>query len=193
MWMGGEWREILTFGFEIHGEPLTEYSPQVERWMREAWSALYESNGMRAERVLTKALAEYPEDPSLLNNLAVAFRLRGRDEEADTLIERIHERHPDYVFARTGLASQCIERGELEEARQLLDPLMHRERMHYSEFDAFCGAYIQLYLAEDNVDAARTWFEMWENADPDNPKLEVFRRQVNKPSLFTGLRRWMEK
>ncbi|GAG51236.1 unnamed protein product, partial [marine sediment metagenome] len=49
---------------------------------------------------------------------------------------------------------------------------------HYSEFDSFCGAFIQLYLAEGEVDVARTWFKMWEEINPDNPKLEALRRQV---------------
>jgi tetratricopeptide (TPR) repeat protein len=187
-WLEGEWREVLTMGFEIHGEPLIQYSPQVERWVQEASSALYKGDGLRAERVLALALADDPEEKSLLNNLAVAFRLQGRDEDADALIRQIHERHPDYLFARTGLAERHIERGELEEARQLLDPLTRRERMHYSEFDAFCGAYIQLYLAEDNVDAARSWFAMWGEVDPENPKLEIFRRFVAKSSRFAGLR-----
>jgi tetratricopeptide (TPR) repeat protein len=187
-WLEGEWREVLTMGFEIHGEPLIQYSPQVERWVQEASSALYEGDGLRAERALALALADDPEETSLLNNLAVAFRLQGRDEEADALIRQIHERHPDYLFARTGLAERHIERGELEEARQLLEPLTRRERMHYSEFDAFCGAYIQLYLAEDNVDAARSWFAMWKEVDPENPKLEIFRRFVAKSSRFAGLR-----
>ena len=55
---------------------------------------------------------------------------------------------------------------------------MQRERMHYSEFDSFCGVFIQLYLAEGKVDLARTWFKMWEEINPYNPKLEPLRRQV---------------
>ena len=188
-WLEGEWREAMTMSFEIHGEPLAQYSPRVERWVGKARSALYESDGLRAERALSLALAEDPKDPSLLNNLAVAFRLQGRDEDADALLRRIHEDHPDYLFARTGLAQQHIERGELEEARQLLEPLLYRRRMHYSEFDSFCGVHIELYLAEDNVDAACTWFEMWERVDPENPKLEVFRRRVGKSSGSAGFRK----
>ncbi|MBU0704226.1 MAG: tetratricopeptide repeat protein, partial [Chloroflexi bacterium] len=188
MWLEGKWQEALMTGFEIHGEPLVEYSPQVELWLHEARSALYESDGVRAERALSQALDVCPKDPSLLNNLAIAFQLQGRKDEADALVHQIHEQHPDYLFARTGLAQRCIERGELEEARQLLEPLTQREQMHYSEFDSFCGAFIQLYMAEGNTDAARTWFEMWEEVNPENRKLEVFRRQVNNPSLFTGLK-----
>lgn len=178
LWLEGEWQDAMTMGAEIHGEPLTEYPPQVDRWLREARSALYESDGARAESALMKALAVYPEDPSLLNNLSIAFNLQGRYEEADALLQQIYERYPDYLFARSRMAQRHVERGEFEEARHLLESLMQRERMHYSEFDSFCGAFIQLYLAEGKVDVARTWFKMWEEIDPDNPKLEALRRQV---------------
>lgn len=188
VWLEGQWREIMIMGIEIHGEPLVEYSPQVEDWMNKARSALFASDGKRAERALKRSLAVHPNDPSLLNNLAIAYSMQGRKEEADTLVQQIHEQHPDYLFARVGLAQRCIERGEFEQARQLLDPLMHREQMHYSEFDSFCGASIQLYLAEGNTDAARSWFEMWEQIDPENPKLELFRRRVSGASLFAGLK-----
>jgi len=130
MWLDGEWREVMTMDFEIHGEPLVEYSPKVMHWMNEAWSALYKSDGERAERALTKALDLCPEDPSLLNNLAIAYGLQGRDKDAEVLIQQVDERHPDYLFARTGLAQRCIERGEFDQARQLLEPLQQRERMH---------------------------------------------------------------
>ncbi len=189
VWLEGEWREIMMMGFELHDEPLVEYTPQVQDWVQKARLALLESDGERAERAIKQSLAVHPKEPSLLNNLAIAYKIQGRDEEADTLIQQIHERHPDYLFARTGLAQRCIDRGEFEQARQLLDPLMHRTRMHYSEFDSFCGASVQLYLTEGNTDAARSWFQMWEQVDPENPKLDLFRRQVENPALFTHLKK----
>jgi tetratricopeptide (TPR) repeat protein len=179
--MDGEWRELLFLGFEIYDEPKRKHAPQVERWAQEATLALHEADWSRAERLLDQALAIEPDAPDLLNNRAIAYSLQGRAEEAEALIRQIHERHPDYLFARVGLAQRHIERGEFKEARELLDPLLHRKRLHYSEFDSLCGATIQLHLAEGNRDAARSWFDLWESTDPENPKLELFRRRVNRP------------
>lgn len=181
LWMDGEWQELLFLGFEVYSEPERKHAPQVEKWAREATLALHESDWSRAEQLLNQALAIEPDAPDLLNNRAIAYSLQGRDDEAEALIRQIHERHPDYLFARIGLAQRHIARGEFKEAHDLLDPLLHRKRLHYSEFDTLCGATIQLYLAEGNRDAARSWFDLWESTDPENPKLELFRRRVNSP------------
>jgi ATP/maltotriose-dependent transcriptional regulator MalT len=85
------------------------------------------------------------------------------------------------VFARTSLAQLCVSRGELDEAKALLDPLFSRRRFHISEFAAFCTAQIELLLAQDNLDAARSWLDMWATADPDNPALDQWRRRLGKP------------
>ena len=71
-----------------------------------------------------------------------------------------------------------MQAGDLENAHDLLDGLMQRERLHYSEYDALCMAQIELSLEEKNKEAARSWFEMWEQVDPDNPKLERYRLRV---------------
>lgn len=187
MWLQGQWREIMMAGIEIHGQPLGDYSPHAMRLMDKAQSALRKSDGERAERMFIKALDLCPRDTSLLYNLAIAYNLQGRKKEADALIKQIHEQHPDYMFARIIIAQQYMEQDELDQARQLLEPLMERDRMHYSEFDAFCAAFIQLHLAEGNRDAARTWFEMWEQINPDNPQLEMVRRRLDNSSPLTSL------
>lgn len=188
MWMGGEWRDILLLGFEIHGEPDKKHSPRVQKWAQEATLALHEGDWPRAERLLDQALAVEPDAPDLLNNRAIAYGLQGRAEEAEAIQRQIHACHPDYLFARVGLAQQHIERGELEAARELLKPLLQRKRLHFSEFDGMCGAFVQLALAEGNRDVARSWFGIWESVDPDNSNLDVFRLQVNSPLRLSGLK-----
>ncbi|MFN2283624.1 MAG: tetratricopeptide repeat protein [Anaerolineae bacterium] len=188
MWMSGEWRDILLLGFEIYSEPDEKHSPRVQEWAQEAMDALFVEDWPRAERLLDQALAVEPDAPDLLNNRALSYVLQGRAEEAEAILRQIHERNPDYLFARVGLAQRHVERGELEAARELLEPLLHRKRLHFSEFDGMCGGFVQLTLAEGDRDAARSWFGLWESVDPDNPKLDVFRLQVHNPFQFSGLR-----
>lgn len=188
LWMQGKWRKILLLGFEIYGEPDEKHAPRVQQWAQEAMLALYKEDWSQAERLLDQALAVEPDTPDLLNNRAMAYKLQGRDEEAETILQQIHERNPDYLFARVGLAQRHVERGEFEEAHELLEPLLHRKRLHFSEFDGMCGAFVQLTLAEGNRDVARSWFDIWESVDPENPKLDIFRLQVNNPFRSLGLK-----
>ena len=59
-----------------------------------AMIALHDEDGERAERALKQALALEPEAPELQNNLAMAYEMQGRFEEAEMLVEQVHERYP---------------------------------------------------------------------------------------------------
>jgi tetratricopeptide (TPR) repeat protein len=178
MWLNGEWREILLIGFELHGEQLRKLPPRVLRMMESAIVAIHDGDGVEGERLIRRALEIEPDNPALLNNLGKAFEVQGRLDEAEELAHQIYERFPDYVFGRTNLAMFLISNGELDEAEELLKPLFRHKRMHFTEFAAFVAAQIELELERRNRRAARSWLEMWEKADPDNPNLERFRSRV---------------
>ncbi|MGC9357893.1 MAG: tetratricopeptide repeat protein [Anaerolineae bacterium] len=179
MWIQGEWREIMLLSFEIYGESDPVHSPKVEHLAREAAMALNRGDVETARSLLEEALEEEPDAPGLLNNFAKVLEMEGSFQEALELTREIHEQHPDYLFARISLAQTHIDVGEIEEAHNLLDPILERERLHYSEFGAFCAAYIRLNIAEGNLQGAQSWLQMWEEIDPENPNLLWFKQELN--------------
>jgi len=189
MWMQGEWGEILLLGFELHSDPIWDHDPRVEGWLTKATAALKRGQADRAVRLLQRALELEPDSPDLLNNLAAAYELQGRTQEAHALVRQVHERYPDYVFARTGLARLCASKGQIDEAEALLEPLFSRQRFHFSEFGAFCQAQIELALAKDDLDVARSWLDMWAQADPEEPAIARWRERVSKASRTPRLLR----
>lgn len=68
--------------------------------------------------------------------LSQAYILRGRQEN-EGLLRQVHERCPDYLFSRVNLAHLAIRDGDLNRAKELLEPLVKRRRLHYSELGAF--------------------------------------------------------
>lgn len=183
MWIEGEWREILLLGFELHDEPVVHHKPETERRLMNIMEALGDGDGKEAERLLERAIEIEPDAPDLLNNLAFAYGLQGRVQEAEALVRQVHQRHPDYAFARIGLARQCISRRQLDEARSLLEPLLSRKRFNFKEFAAFCNAQVELFSAEDKRDGVRSWLDMWASVDPDNPDIASQRRRLEGHSL----------
>jgi tetratricopeptide (TPR) repeat protein len=97
--------------------------------------------------------------------------LQGQEQKAEELAYEIHERFPDYLFGRTNLVTILAEKGEIEQARELIDPLFSRKRLHFAEFSAFCSAQIQLSLAEGNREAAESWLDMMKQVVPDDPNI----------------------
>lgn len=183
MWVAGRQQDVLLLGFEIHSEPLRRVPRNLERLITTALEALYEGDAVEGERILRQALELAPDDPIILNNLASALGTQGRHDEGEALLEDIHRRFPDYVFARTNLANSYARRGRIDEAEALIEPLLDLRRLHVSELGSLCSAQIELALARKNRRAARDWFQMWEQADPDNPQLEQLRPRVQSIDL----------
>jgi hypothetical protein len=67
-------------------------------------------------------------------------------------------------------------------ARALLDPLLARRRMHFSEFASVAIAHIETGLADGKPHEAKSWLEMWERAMPDDPRVDIFRKAIRRRS-----------
>jgi hypothetical protein len=74
----------------------------------------------------------------------------------------------------------AIRDGDVARAHALLDPLLERRKLHFSEFGQLCAVLIDLSLAEGHRDAARTWFDLWESNDPENPQLVSYRPRLGR-------------
>jgi tetratricopeptide (TPR) repeat protein len=181
MWSKGQWRDLMLLDFEVTSEVEREHrNPEVQSLAEEAYYALQDRDGRTAQELLEEAIVLDPDSASLYNNLAIAYEFQKKPEKAQALIREIHERFPDYFFGIVGVARLAIRDGELDSAHELLDNLMQRKRLHVTEFDTLCAAQIELSLAEKNREAARSWFEMWERPDPENPQLNLYRQRVGK-------------
>ncbi|HEX9372892.1 MAG TPA: tetratricopeptide repeat protein, partial [Roseiflexaceae bacterium] len=128
LWVGGEWREILLMSYTLHEEPTIDHASNVGKLLAEATLALQRNQAKQAETLLEEAREIEPDAPDILNNLAVAYGQQRRNKEADALLQQIVERHPDYAFTRISLARTHLLRGEIAEARALLDPMHEWER-----------------------------------------------------------------
>jgi tetratricopeptide (TPR) repeat protein len=189
-WRAGAWHDTLMFGFEIHDEPSVPTLPtQVLKLHREAALALRAGDPASSERLLLQALTLAPDEPSLLNNLGATYGALGRGQEAEALAERLFAKHPDYLFARTNLVAYLVAEGKIEEAQALIDPLLQRTRLHISEFGAVMGSQINIFIAQGNQTAAQTWLDMWQQADPDHPHIQLYQSRL----LFARRRRRARK
>ena len=179
MWSGGELRAVMLLNMQISPEPeASTYPKKVQILAEEAYQALHDQEGRRAQALLQQALALWPDDPSLINNLAMALDMQGQSEPASRMIRELHARVPDYFFGVIAIASLEVIEGNLEHVHALLNGLTQRKKLHTSEFTALCRAHIQVWLAESNREAARTWIEMWEKVDPENPDLIFYRLRI---------------
>lgn len=178
--------DLRFVNFLVNNDPKTFHTPEVDKLADKAAPLLRERNGPAAERLYRKALALERGQPDLLNNLAASLMLQNREIEGKAVLETIHLLFPDYLFARTGLASIAIRTGDLERAADLLEPLFERREFHYSEFDSLCSAQIELLVMHSELSSAIVWFKMWEDCNPKNPKLDFYRRLLQQDFAKSG-------
>lgn len=184
MWQGGQWREIMLMAYEIYNEPeKSKHSKKVASWLEQSVLLLREQSkaaAQEAEELLQKAIAAEPEAPDVMFNLAAAQLYLGRELEAKALIHQVHERFPDYLFARTTLAKFHTQNRDFEAAEALLAPLRKLDRFHATEFDALMDAQIELEVAKKNYQGAQTWIDMWAGAAPHHPQIARWESRIQQ-------------
>ena len=181
LWVRGEWRDVMLMAYEFHGEPITEHSKPVEQLLGQALHRLRQDDAkqaVEAEALLSEALELEPEAPDLQHNLAIAFKLQGREEDSNALTRDIVSRCPDYLFASASLAQIHLNEGDIEAAEALLHPFLCRDRFHFLEFSTFADAYIELLVAKKQKDGARTWLQVWEKVNSEDPTLQYWKQRL---------------
>ena len=149
---------VTMHGFEVSGEPLpSSLSERDQERVEEVMRGLTRGRLAPALAVLPELIGAYPDEASLEFNLAVAEKLAGREVEARARLERLHERHPDYLFARADLAVEALDAGDLDRAEGLLAVPTGRTRLHVHEWAAFAAALGRLALARGDVDGAERY------------------------------------
>lgn len=187
----GEWQDIQLLGFEISYEAETNLSPKAQKLFERAHTLMQNRDGEAAEPLLKQALEMHPHNPSILQNLSAAYQLQGRVEESAELVKSIHERFPDYLFARLALARLAINEGDFERAQELIDPILSRDKLHVSEFTFLTITEIDLALAKGDKAAAESWLAMWEGIDPEDERLFSYKIKINGPDFLDIFKRVM--
>jgi tetratricopeptide (TPR) repeat protein len=192
LWREGKQTPVLTLGFQISYESSErpQLKPAVERLMEQAVNALHAEDGPEAESCLRKALAIQPQEPSLLNNLAVALQMQKKMAEANALADQIAEKFPSYFFGQVIAARRALQAGDLEKAQTVIDRMMKKKELHVTEFGALCGCQIDLLIENDKPEGAVSWFSMWEQGYPEDPALENYRDRI---ALIDGFLKFKER
>jgi tetratricopeptide (TPR) repeat protein len=164
--------------FLVSNEQKIFHMPEVDKILDKATPFLRARNGVAAEPLFRQAVRLEPDKPDLLNNLATSLSLQDKTEEAMAIMEQLHRRFPDYLFARTALARAAAQQHDFERAEGLLEPLYARRKFHYSEWNSLCATTIGLLMIEGDLDSSQAWFDMWEDSNPNNPDLETYRHML---------------
>ena len=81
-------------------------------------------------------------------------------------------------------ARAALKEGKFDKAKEMLDPLFSRGRLHFSEFASVCMGHMNLLLAKGEIEGAKSWLQIWEKGYPDHPALPGWRQRLRPTSWF---------
>jgi len=141
--------------------------------MRQAIDATYDDPA-RAETLLKRALELEPDAPDLLNNLAAVYSYQRREAEANTIIHAVLRSTPTTSLPATNEAKLLLPAGKIDQAQELVQPLLKQQRYHISEFGALAAAQIEVCLARKEKEARAHGMKSLQGVDPESVYLEVY-------------------
>lgn len=183
----GQPRELMLISWEVHEETSLELPEAPQTLHDQAFEALENGDGAKAEHLLRQAIPLAPDSPSVLNNLIASLEIQGRKAEAASLVDDLVRRFPDYFFGKILLAKRAIANGQADQARQILLPLLSEKRFHVTEFRALATTQVDVLIALGRPHEARHWLNLWRQFEPDHPGAPHYANKVNSHGLIQTL------
>jgi len=193
----GKWTEIKLFMAKINWESKRRATPQVEELVETGTEALSNGDYALAEESFHGILDKEPDNCSAAYNLCVVWLERdgraGR-RRAQARLEEIHAQFPDYLFAPISLAQFAAMDGDLDRARDLLEPICDAKELHVSEAMALFTAQVQIAIKRREFDLAEQSLALLVRiVGEDDPKVARLRRLIDNASGRRGPRRLLSR
>lgn len=186
--------------FEVHGEPHVHADQARNVLYDEALSHRQRGRWEQAKAIYGRLLETEPKDPIAFNNLATCLEELGDTAGSLRILQENFAANPDYLFARLAIADGRIREQHLQEAQEILAPVLQRRRFHLSEFKALCDVMLKLALFGQDHEGCELWMQAWEdgtarfgrNADSFRPPTFALTLRLRR-ELQLSLRRSYER
>ncbi len=154
---------------------------------------------------LEELVAQHPTMPMLRNHLVGALQAAGQRKRAGALIAETAELFPDYMFGFVSRVMWLLTKGQVEEARALLEPeggparlfiaafAPHREVFHFTEvvcYTAMVGCYL---VVTGRLEAADIQLEMCLELAPEHPQTLELERMLENAEMAEVLQRMVSE
>ena len=163
LWLHGEWHENPPLAnYKIIPEPVAIGSAAAKELLDKALKKIALESPKAAETAetyLNQALELEPNNPVLLNNLAVAYTHQDRLRESRQLTQQIIDQHPDDVDSRIAIAQLYLQEENFSAAETVLDQLLRRSQFTTDDLVSLMLTRSRLLMLQGQEDMARLWFQ----------------------------------
>lgn len=149
----------------------------------------------KARLLLESLVKKYPNHATDKFNLAMSYlhdsTLSDGAAQAEALFLELYAQHPEYLFAKSELATLAMKRNNLTAAQAFLTFPQKLTRVHASEYASFLSAQGRLAILQGDRATAEKHLELIEDIlDEDSPAYKLLEVALNPPttsSFFAGL------
>lgn len=145
---------------------------------------------------LEALLERFPNSSLLMNWLGNAYQGIGDTQKSESMVRLCHQRHPDYLFARTNLAALHLGNGETAEAQAVMHnhwdlKLMYPDRdvFHISEFVAMDYVAVDYYLQTGKPEAAELIVKAMKEVTPGYEATQLAQKMLAGSFIARVIRR----
>ncbi|MDH7485494.1 MAG: hypothetical protein QHJ81_04365 [Anaerolineae bacterium] len=196
VWMDEEQRPLRFVQQEISDQFVPDYAQEVCDVFDEALAAHRQGDDVAAEQAYWRMLALEPRAKEAYHNLAVVYASRGDMDRSNEYLDKALAIDPLYVFPRAARAAQALAKGDIEGAKEWLEPLHTVSRWHPLDFAAYQKALAHIAIAEKDYQTARHLLETAQEISPDESikglldHLRLLEGMANFPKLW---REWADR
>ena len=173
----------ITYEFMPH-ESLKKLPRQVREQVTDL-QYLHKTHPEQAIVSLLDLIEKYPKVPIFYNYLIAAYNATGQEEKAEAAIEEAYQKHPDYHFAKTNYAIQCLRNQAPEKIPAIFDNKFdlgslypHRKVFHITELMAFTSVMTLYYDAIGNRSAAKVCYTILQELEPEHYLTKSLKRKL---------------
>lgn len=169
---------------KLPGEKLTTYLELLQQ-VQARPKAVY--------KTVKSFCQDHSDVPEVINLLTFAHIQNHRVVEAEKLIEKTFQDHPEYLFARINYADQCVRKKKLEKMKEIFPTFdLHelcpeKEIFHTSEFRGFLVMMAHYQRALKNREKAIYYYRVAKEIEPHHPSIVYLEKKLFKKSLLRRL------
>ncbi len=185
----GEIREIVVLGFQItEDDPVSSIrSREVFALLKQGTAAIRAGDAVQAESLLRKARELDPDEPEVINNLAVSLDMQNREKEAEILLDEMIAKYPDLTPGLLAAARQKINAGKFSEALKILDHIQTKKSLQVTAFKQLVQLMVHANIGLENYSVAQQWLEIMRVHDPQSPQLSNLETRLAQLQSVGGI------
>jgi tetratricopeptide (TPR) repeat protein len=195
---------LVYTAYDITDEPLeNRHIKRLPSQVQARLDDLYElaqRDPIQAIPELEHLVTTYPQVPTFLNYLSIAYLAAGDHKKATACVRDAYRRHPQYLFAKVNYANLCLQQGEIGKIPgifahtfDLKQLYPQRTRFHVSECTGFAGVMCRYFCTIGERETAALYYQMLKHVAPRHPMTKHAKRVLYPPFWVRWLRTWAAK